>query len=224
MWSLERLAEFGEDVRFLSHGTGWRATVPLTLGELYALFCYRVEYLLLEFHLDQTIADFSPRIPLTLGGFGAKDLTLLCGVQRPSQVELCRERLARGHIGIAAHTQGTLAGYFWSCTQFDPALERMQLPLDAGAVYMADAFTIPAFRSNGVYTALLLESLRTLAQCECSRAVICVDASSPITPHACFGVGFREIGRFQYSRIAGRRRVRWLSTNHTAEIRSENSK
>ncbi len=210
MRAIERLAAFGADWRFLSRGARWTDTLPLTLREFAGLAFYHVPYLLLCYPLNQPVPTFQPRIALEVREFRRADLDQVRAVQRPSEANLCQERFERGHIGIVAYAQDAMAGHFWGCAQLDPALERINLPLGAGEVYMTDSFTFPMFRNNGVFTAMLLGCLRAYIERGFERAITCVDARSPVTPRVLMRNGFHEIGRFEYTRIGMWRHVRWF--------------
>jgi GNAT superfamily N-acetyltransferase len=71
------------------------------------------------------------------------------------------------------HSQA--AGYGWGCAEIDPQLEHVPLRLEHRDILCNDAFTTPAYRGQGVQTALTLARLQRFQNLGYRRALCYIE-------------------------------------------------
>jgi RimJ/RimL family protein N-acetyltransferase len=117
----------------------------------------------------------------------------------------CAERFARGEVLFSILVDHTLAHYGWlifpARSIVIPEVDQIyQLP--AGAAYLYDFYTHPAFRNRGMYQASLRQILAHLQSQGCSAAYIGVAPSNVPSCRAIEKLGFQAAATLGYRRIA----------------------
>jgi len=153
-----RIRELVQDWRFLIRRDGWRGTWRKIAQDALALPYRRIEFVVVARSLAQLLPEVRAKASITVQPFAVGDLDFVRCEHLPSEAQLCAQRLARGHDGIAACIDGQIVGYAWSCT--DASLERVDLRFEPGDVLFTDAFTASRARGQGVHTTLSEARLR----------------------------------------------------------------
>lgn len=134
-------------------------------------------------------------------------------------LQSCSERLARGETLFSISVDKTLAHYGWlTCPARSIAIPEVDqtYELPAGAAYLYDFFTHPAFRQRGMYQASLQRILTELRSRDCTAAYIGVAPSNVPSCRAIEKQGFQPIATLGYRRIATNVR-RWVQDHALAD-------
>lgn len=166
-----RLSDFFEDWVYLTDRDGFKSSLPLIASDIARLPYRRLRFVILARSLLDPFPDWQPKIQLNIRLFEQADLDLVRQIDRPSEARLCAKRLAQDQKGLVAFCDGKLTGYTWGSTDTSTRLERVHLKLDAGDFLCTDSFTAPAFRGQGIQTALTLARFRLFRELGYSRAI-----------------------------------------------------
>jgi GNAT superfamily N-acetyltransferase len=127
--------------------------------------------LVLERSLADPIAEFEPRLPVSLQELADGDLDDYQAAHPNTPRASILERRRAGDACVVARHDGVIVATCWAATR------RMcvgdvggDVTLPAGDVYLYDAFTVPAHRGAGVAKALCLYQLRRLRAAGLRRA------------------------------------------------------
>ena len=173
-----RLIELYEDWYFLIRRDGLISTMPLVTREIVQLPYRHLKFWILAISLVEPIPEIQNKMPFTIRSFEPADLKLVRDINRPSEAKLCARRLSREHYGFIALNQIQATGYAWGSTEIDPQLEQVHLRLDHGDVLCNDAFTAPAYRRQGVQSALTLARLHFFQEMGYRRALCYIEKSN----------------------------------------------
>jgi GNAT superfamily N-acetyltransferase len=209
MQPFDRLAELIEDWSCLIQRDGARSALPAVGAEIARLPYRHLRFLIVACSLTAPLPDLQPKLPLEIRPFEQADLEFVRQADRPSEARACARRLERGHAGLVALHQGQMAGYAWACTEVNPSLERVQLTLAHGDVLCVDAYTAPAFRGNGVQTALALARFRLFGGLGYQRALAYIERRNSPSLAVWRKLGGQGIGEIEFRRIGPWRRVRY---------------
>lgn len=207
---LNRMAEMVQDWRFLIRRDGWRAAWPTIFQEMIILPYRRIEFVVVAYPLTNPIPEARAKAQVEVRPFTANDLDFVRREHLPSEANLCAQRLARGHDGIAACIDGQIVGYAWSCT--DTSLERVELPLAPGDVLFTDAFTAPAARGQGVQTVLSTARLRAAQEKGYRRVIAYIKTDNAPS----LAVWQKKMGATTIARITFTRIGPWRKTNYVS--------
>lgn len=170
-----RLAELIEDWMHMLRRDGLRSALPAVGQEIARLPYRHLRFLVIARSLSQPLPEIQPRIALEIRPFEPADFGLVREIDRPSEARQAALRLESGYKGLVALYQGQLAGYAWGCAEINPQIERVQIKLEPGDVLCNDAFTNPAFRGQGVQTALALARFRLFRDLGFCRAICYIE-------------------------------------------------
>jgi GNAT superfamily N-acetyltransferase len=206
-----RLKELIEDWCFLfQRGERWAAALTI-LRELAQLPYRHMRFVIVNRSLTDPLPDLQPRIALEVRDFSWADVELVRHVHRPSEARLCARRLERGHIGVVAFHRGQPAGYAWASSQMDPNLERVNIELQPRDAFCVDAYTAPAFRGQGVQTALAIARLRRLRDLGfLSMLAYIEEGNNPSLAVWQRKLGGQVVGHMDFLRIGPWRRVHYM--------------
>jgi ribosomal protein S18 acetylase RimI-like enzyme len=124
----------------------------------------------------------------------AAELTEAMGLDGPAPV---LERLARGSRCYVARVDGALASYGWVSFGEEWISElAMHIRLAPGDVYIWDCATLPAYRGQGLYPALLGHMVNELRAEGLHRAWIGADTGSVASQKGIVRAGFQPIADF----------------------------
>lgn len=200
-----RMAELVEDWRFVLLSRGWKFGLTWFAKQLILLPYRSMPYVIMSRSLAEPLPDHTPKIALAIRPFVSGDLTLVRSENLPSEARLFARRLEMGHTGLVACHGAQVAGYSWACT--DTTLERLELRLEAGDVLFTDSFTIPAFRGQGVQTALSVVRMRQFRERGYTRAVMYIEEQNQPSLAV-----WRRLGAQVTARVRFRRLGFWRST------------
>jgi L-amino acid N-acyltransferase YncA len=203
----DRLAELVEDWQYLIRRDGWKSASPIVCEEITRLLYRHLTFAILGCNLTALPPDLQLEVALEIRPFEQADLESVRQIHRPSEARACAQRLARGHRGLSALSQGRLVGYAWGCAEIDPILERVHLKLDYGDVLCVDAYTAPSFRGLGIHTALSLARFRLFRDLGYQRAIAYIERYNFPSLAVWQKAGGHEMGHIDFVRIGPWRRV-----------------
>jgi GNAT superfamily N-acetyltransferase len=210
---ISRLAEFIEDWNYLIRRDGWRGALPAIGQELVRLPYRHMKFFIVARSLLDPLPDLQPKTAFEIREFGSADLDLVRHMDRPSEARLCARRLAHGHKGLLALHKGQPAGYAWASDKVELTLERVHLKLKPGDMICVDAYTFPAFRRQGVQTALALARFRLFRDMGYQRAVTYIEVRNYPSLHVWQKkMGSQVIGHVEFVRIGPWRQLRYSDT------------
>lgn len=215
---LNRLGELFEDWKYLLRRDGVRSAAPVIGLELLRLPYRRLRFVILARELSDPLPAFQPKIPLEIRPFVPNDLTFAQAMDRPSEARLCQRRLERGQTGFVASTGGQIAAYAWACTEMDPHLERVTFNLLPGDFLCTDVFTVPAWRGQGIQTALTLARMEHYKALGYQRAICYIEQHN--TPSLAVWqrkLESKTLGWIDFSRFGSYYQVQytWSNGHHT---------
>lgn len=208
-----RLAELIEDWHYLIQRDGWRSALPIIGQEIATLPYRRLQFVVVARSLLEPLPELQPKIALEIRQFEPADVDWVRQINRPSEAKALARRLAHGHVGFLALHEGQPVGYAWACTQVDPALERVHLELEPDDVFFTDAYTVPAYRGQGVQKALKLVRLQRFRDLGYHRALAIIEACNYSSLIAWQKVGAQTKGWITFLRIGPWRRVHYEVEN-----------
>lgn len=175
MNSLIRLSELIEDWQYLLKRNGIISAIYPIAREITQLPYRHLEYLLYSRLLDDTLPNLPPKMALVIRKFELNDVKLIREINRPSEARLCARRLDRGQYGFIAMISDKVAGYAWVCTKIDARIDKIPVNLDPSDVLCNDAYTTPAYRGQGVQTALTMTRMQRFRELGFRRALCYID-------------------------------------------------
>lgn len=210
MEPIGRLAELIEDWKYLIWRDGVKSALPGVALEIARLPYRHLRFLLLARSLIEPLPDLQPKVALDIRPFTQTDLDLVREIDRPSEARLCARRLENGHTGLLALHENQPAGYAWACLKIDPKLERVHPKLGSGDILCADVYTTPAFRGQGVQTALALARFRLFRDLGYRRAISYIEIhNAPSLAVWQRKLGSLTIGQVDFIRIGSWYQVRY---------------
>lgn len=208
---MSRLSEFAEDWKYFIERDGLQSSLPLIVSDIARLPYRRIKFVLLARSLHDPFTDLQSKIQLYIRPFEQGDLDLVRMIDRPSEARLCAKRLAQGHTGVMAFYQGQPAGYTWGSTDIHTQLERVHPQLCQGDFLCTDSFTFPAFRGQGIQTALTLARFRIFRELGYCRAISYIDVrNKPSLAVWQRKFNSQTIGHINFTRIGPWYRVRYF--------------
>jgi GNAT superfamily N-acetyltransferase len=186
---------------------GWRPGMSKAIQDIVALPHRHTKFVVMARSLLEPLPDLQPKMTLEIREFEPADVDLVRQINCPSEARVCAQRLARGHKGLVAQHKAQVVGYGWGCTEM--SLERMPVQLDSGDMLCTDAYTTPAFRGQGVQTAIMLARLRLFRDLGYNRALTCIIENNYPSLTVWRKVDSQVVKRGDFRRIGPWRRVRY---------------
>ncbi len=208
-----RLLELLENWRHLIRRDGWKLALPRIGAEIATLPYRYIPFVVVTRSLVDPLPDLHAKVALEIRMFERADLDFVRRENIPSEANLCARRLERGHYGLVACLEGngcsasTAVGYAWAST--DLSLEKVDFELAPGDVLVTDAFTAPAYRGQGVQTALSLARLRLLRDQGYERALAYIETGNDASLAVWRKMGAQVTARLDFVRIGFWRRTRY---------------
>ena len=171
MKPISRLTELTEDWVYFTERDGLKSSLSIIVSDITKLPYRHLRFVIVARSLLDPFPNWQPKIQLSIRLFEQADLDLIRQIDRPSEARLCENRLAQGHKGLVAFNNGRLTGYAWGSTDTTTRLERVHPKLYPGDVLFTDSYTSPAFRSQGIQTALTFARLQLFRELEYCRAI-----------------------------------------------------
>lgn len=162
------------------------------------------------FDLDQPIQVIEPRISATFSRLGIKYLDKLLLARGANTATEIFARFERGRRCYVAEVQAELAAYGWVSFEEEFVGElNLHLKLLSDEAYIWDCATLPAFRQNHLYSALLTHIVRDLSAERFHRVWIGADLNNAASQRGIARAGFKPVADLVLARDSARRRV-WL--------------
>ncbi|NJD61029.1 MAG: hypothetical protein C3F13_17840 [Anaerolineales bacterium] len=175
---LHRLGELFEDWLFFIQHDGLLSAIPIIALDIVRLPYRHLKFLIFACSLENPLPVPLSKTSFEIRPFTKNDLELIREINRPSEVRLCEYRLVHGHFGFIAVENSQAAGYAWGCAEVDAEVERVRLSLVYGDILCNDAFTAPAYRRQGVQTALTIARLQKFKDMGYRRALCYIEANN----------------------------------------------
>ena len=120
-----------------------------------------------------------PRLPVAFLRLGPADAAALAQAMRYDDPEPVRQRFAAGKHCYAGQIDNAIATYGWVTFDEESIGELgLRFHLAPGDAYIWDCATLPLYRGQGLYPALLAHIARALHQAGLSRAWVGADADN----------------------------------------------
>jgi ribosomal protein S18 acetylase RimI-like enzyme len=201
----ERIKSLILDLRERVRRDDWRQTGRWLAETLVSLLYCHIEYTVFARSLLKPLPVIAPRLPVTLCLATGADLVRFRGLVPPSELRHFARRLAHGRHCFLARDGESLAAYCWATTQVAFGWDNLEMRLQPGDAYVDDAFTIPAFRRQGIQTALHLYRLAYMRGLGCQRAVLIVRQDNIASQGLIRKLGYQEVDYLSFRRILWRR-------------------
>jgi len=192
------------DFRERLQQAGWQAACRWLYQTLVSLPYRRIEYTVFTRSLEQLPA-VEPRVPITLRPAAEADLARFRGLVPPSELDHFARRLAHGRYCFLALDGEKLAAYCWAATQIRFEIDNLEIQLEPGDTYVDDAYTIPAYRRQGIQSAVHLYRLQYMQGLGCQRAILIVENSNLASQQLVRKMGYRRAGQLDFRRILWQR-------------------
>jgi RimJ/RimL family protein N-acetyltransferase len=154
--------------------------------------------------LEEPLPTTHPRIPVAMRLATEADLPRFREIVLSSEYQHFARRLAHGRLCFLAFLEENpeeLASYCWATTEIDPNIDKLIFDLPSGHAYVDDAYTVPAYRRQGIQTAVHLYRLRHLQTMGCKRAILIVDVRNRASQTLVHKLGYRKVGQTSFLRI-----------------------
>jgi GNAT superfamily N-acetyltransferase len=202
-----RLTELVKDWHYLIQRDGWKRALSQIRKQVFTLPYRHIRFVVVARSLLEPLPDLTPKVPVAIRPFELTDLSFVHREHLPSEAKLCAQRLERNHYGLTAWLNDEIAGYAWGCT--NTTLEKVKLELEPGDVLCTDAFTVPAFRGQGIQTALSLARLRWFQELNYCRAIAYIEVGNAPSLAVWHKMGAQEIARITFTRVGPWRKTRY---------------
>lgn len=161
-------------------------------------------------NLDEAAPVIAPRIPATFRRIDPESLPALAEAMGGDASAEILKRFETGRRCYAAWAEDTLAAYGWVSFDEEYIGElKLRLSLLRGEAYIWDCFTLPAFRQNYLYSALLVYILGELRSENFCRAWIGADLDNMPSQRGIARAGFRPVADLLIARVLTLRSV-WV--------------
>jgi len=159
----------------------------------------------LIYRQDLPGSQLEPRLPLAESTLDFAALDELNYFKAHAFPEAMRARLASGDLCHGCFLDRELVNLGWTSRGYlEPGPGIRIYDEDSIAIY--DCYTVPAFRSRGIYTDSLIRMLRQIRDRGVSHALISVDPANIPSIKAIERAGFRPLYRLTVSQRFGRTR------------------
>ncbi|HEX6384007.1 MAG TPA: GNAT family N-acetyltransferase [Anaerolineae bacterium] len=149
-------------------------------------------------------APIEPRVEARFKEIGPELAGALAQAMGRSAAESVQQRLAGNRCAFALSVEGELASYCWISQGVEQVGEMERtIRLPAGEAYIWDCATLPAYRRQGLYTALLCLMVQRLAAEGLQRIWIGANLDNLPSLRAFARAGFRPVLTLTYGRLLG---------------------
>ena len=161
-------------------------------------------------NLDEPTPHLTPRIPATFHPVGLESVPALAeAIGGDASVEILK-RFETGRRCYAAWVEDKLAAYGWVSFNEEHIGElNLRLTLLPGEAYIWDCVTLPAFRKNYLYAALLVFILGELHAESLCRVWIGADLENVASQRGIARAGFKPVADLVIARVLTLRSV-WV--------------
>jgi GNAT superfamily N-acetyltransferase len=150
--------------------------------------------LLLERPLAQPISDFTPGLPVRIDTLKENEVGDYLAFRPETGRARVIEALQSGQTCFVARHESRIVSASWIASR-DAWIDYLdcELALAANEAYLSDAFTLSAYRGQGIAPALCLQQLRHLRQAGYDRAIRGTVPENKSALHAHAKSGFRPV-------------------------------
>ncbi len=173
---------------------------------------------------DEALPQFLARLPATFSRSGAEAAPALA-VAMGAAVDEIRQRFAAGRQCYTAWVGNELASYGWVSLDEELIGElNLRVRLLFGEAYIWDCATLPKFRHQGLYSALLVHIIGELRSQPVCRAWIGANLDNVASQRGIANAGFHRVADLLVERVLAMRLV-WvqgrpgMSENAVNEVR-----
>jgi hypothetical protein len=160
--------------------------------------------------LDQPAPQVTPRLPVTFGRIDTESLPALANAMGTNRFPEIRARFESGRRCYAAWSGNQLAAYGWVSFEEEYIGElNLHLRLVPGEAYIWDCVTLPAFRQNHLYSALLDYIVKELRAENLCRVWIGADLDNVPSQRGIARAGFQAVADLVIARVSAMRSV-WV--------------
>ena len=164
---------------------------------------WRSDCILYACSLKQPISSGKSTVDFTFVEMQISDLHLFATMKKSSDMFWYKTLLKEGRVCILALKEHQLAAYGWVSSKADPVIERTYVPLAQDQVFIFDLFTKPAFRRQGIQSALLRHILELSRQKGYKRALSLVRDDNVPSLNLHHKLNFQAVCHFTTIRIMG---------------------
>lgn len=193
------------DLRERAQRDSWRQTGRWLVKTLISLPYCHIEYTVFARSLLEPWPIVEPRLPVTFRLATKADLARFRGLVLPSELRRFARRLAHGRYCFLALDGGNLAAYCWATSQVDLATDNLQMRLLPGNVYGDDAYTVPAYRRQGIQAALLAYRFQYMKELGAQRLLAIVDVNNLAGQKMVRKLGYQEVDHLTFRRVLWKR-------------------
>ena len=201
----EKLTSLVADLRERARRDSWYQVGRWLVETLVSLPYRHIEYTVFTRSLLEPLPVVEPRISVTLRLATEADLGRFRGFVPPSEMRHFAHRLAHGRYCFLALDGENLAAYCWTATQVEPDVDNLVMRLQPGDIYGDDAYTAPAYRRQGIQTALLVYRLEYMRNLGYQRVVAIVEENNTASQQMVRRLGYQEADHLSFRRILWRR-------------------
>jgi len=161
-------------------------------------------------NLDEPTPVIAPHIPATFRPAGPESVSALAGAMGPEASTEILKRFETGRRCYTAWAGDKLAAYGWVSLNEEYIGElNLRLTLLPGEAYIWDCATLPAFRRNYLYSALLVYILGELRSENLCRVWIGADFDNVASQRGIARAGFQQVADLVVARVLALRSV-WV--------------
>ena len=201
----EKLTSLAADLRERARRDSWYQAGRWLVETLGSLPYRHIEYTVFTRSLLESLPVIKPRLPVTLRLATEVDLQRFQGLVLPSEMRYFARRMAHGRYCFVALDGENLAAYCWATTRIELDVDNLEIRLQPGDVYGDDAYTIPAYRRQGIQTALVVYRLEYMRNLGCQRVVVIVEKGNVSSQRMVRGLGYQEADHLTFRRILWKR-------------------
>ncbi len=163
--------------------------------------------------LTGSIARVPPRLDARIGSVGPEAIIPLASAMGLGDLDPVRERLTAGRRCFAAWYKGIIVAYGWvsQCVEYIGEQER-EFRIPPGEAYIWDCATLPRYRGQHLYSALLSQILHTLQEEGVRRVWIGTSSTNHASLNGFARTGFHPVLTLTYVRYR-KLRVLWIGND-----------
>jgi len=199
---LTRLIAPLEDSRFALKTDGWQAAARTLVTHVGELVYSSIEFVVLARPLENLGPIPESQVPIDLRPGVPQDVDRLGHMVAPSKLRYFQHlfRCSGLYFFVAVH-QGELIACTWASTSIAPERERYYLELEPWEAYGHNTNTAPAYRRQGVMSALLTYRNTWLYDHGCTRLITLVNADNAPSLGMTHKLGLTDIGHIKHRRM-----------------------
>jgi ribosomal protein S18 acetylase RimI-like enzyme len=195
-----KLGDLFYDLKETIRREGWLEAGRELVKTLASVPYRRMAYIVFTRPLSDALPDATPKLPVTLRRATEADLVRFEGLVPAWELRYFRRRLARGRYCFLALDGERLAAYCWATTQVEFDVDNLEMQLQEGDVYLDDAYTVPAYRRQGIQTAVHMYRLAYMRDLGCQRAVLIVEEPNVASQGLVRKLGYEATGYLAFRR------------------------